>query len=142
VRYKRKQALSTVVQQMSCLVNPNLVNKNAKRKPSSSQRPSSGIIVFRTPQQLIINATKLSKRENIDAFVLPLGLGNPQPGIHRKGFHPSAEKLNPPGRIGKRGLSLVNTPIHMGVHEGRGDSKKGECHQSDGNMGCYLSKSK
>jgi hypothetical protein len=52
----------------------------------------------------------LSKRENIDEFVLPLSLGNPQPGIHRKGFHPSAEKLNPQGRIGNRGLSLVNTP--------------------------------
>jgi hypothetical protein len=45
---------------------------------------------------LIINATK--ERIEIN-FVLPLSLGNPQPGIHRN-------KLNPPGGIGKR----VNTP--------------------------------
>ncbi|EFX89247.1 hypothetical protein DAPPUDRAFT_232943 [Daphnia pulex] len=40
-----------------------------------------------------------------------------QPGIHIQVLHPSTEKLNSPGGIGKTESSLIEPHTRMGVHE-------------------------
>jgi hypothetical protein len=76
----QKQAWSAVVLQMRYRKNPDW-DKTKTARENQVPANCSGIIVLRTPQRSIINATKLSIRKNKDEFVLPLSLGNPQPGI-------------------------------------------------------------